>query len=389
MIYGDTNFPILTTKRIVVSTNNPASQFVKVEFLIRSKEPTTLSTWLQDSFSEYSNYLNIAFFVLDQSTEVFAEALQDPSLRYRAMASIANLQALRGERYKYDVAHVSFREVLENGFSTSIPVTDLSVDYYHDIYGEIEVPIKQIDLEEIDRLHLIGFMHMDVDSYLRDQGQLRDPNIIDPMESVGGELIYDLLLEKINGNLKTQSFREVFYIENIDESQGNRTTLVPYYGPAHYHDESSPGPGGYIGWMAGFPGQDMGPRLQTKKIRNNKVFSDIPGSFEESLPTSLNYGFGFPDSSNSTDIERYINSVITEEQLLESSTVLEKKSDIVKYRESQKKVSVLLGSDLQSNFINSVGQQSETENSFNNVDSFHGIIMGVDYYRLVRDFSKY
>lgn len=389
MIYGDTNFPILTTRRVVVSTSNPESQLVKVEFLIRSQEPTALSTWLQDSFKEYASYLRINFMILDNTTEFLAGTLQNASLRYRSLSNIVNLQILRRQQYNYDTKSISFREVLENGFSTSIPVTDLSIDYYHDVYGEIEIPIEQIDLEDIDRLHLIGFMHMDVDSYLRDKGEVRDPNMIDPMEAVGGELIYDLLLEKVNGNLTTQSFREVFYIENIDESQGNRTTLSPYYGPAHYHDENNPGPGGYVGWMAGFAGQDMGPRLQTRIVRNNKVFTDIPESFEQSLPVNINFGFGFPDSSNSRDIESYINSVITEEEALDSLTTLQKKSEIVKYRESQKKVSVLLGSDLESNFINSVAQQTDGENSINNIDSFHGVIMGIDYYRLVRDFSKY
>ncbi len=48
-------------------------------------------------------------------------------------------------------------------------------------------------------------------------------------------------------------------------------TNNPYYGPVHYHSSDNPGADGYTGYMAGRPGQDMGPRLKAIQVPVTKV----------------------------------------------------------------------------------------------------------------------
>ena len=77
-----------------------------------------------------------------------------------------------------------------------------------------------------------------------------------------GYLIGDLSLDAIlvGGN-----------IESTARVYKDRETNTPYYGPVHYHSEESPGPGGYVGYMAGYGGADMGPTLRAIQVPVTKI----------------------------------------------------------------------------------------------------------------------
>tara|TARA_Y100001937_G_scaffold128686_1_gene206863 strand:- start:38077 stop:41397 length:3321 start_codon:yes stop_codon:yes gene_type:complete len=79
-------------------------------------------------------------------------------------------------------------------------------------------------------------------------------------------------------------------------------TNSPYYGPVHYHSSDNPGPNGYVGYMAGFPGKDMGPRLKAiqvpvtkvqdfRKLQRAKLVNYYPAQLEgfRSLKPELSY----------------------------------------------------------------------------------------------------
>jgi len=383
MIYTNTNFPILATKRVVVSNSEPENARVKVEFLIKSREATSVSRWFSDTFSEYSQYLNIYFMLLDDTSASLVGALSSPQTRYPALRSVVNLEIL-GATYNRDAASITFSEVLQNNSFTTTPVTDLSGDYYHDIYSEFEIPIENVDLENTDKLHLIGFIHMDAERYYRDKGITYNPASPDPIESRGGELIYDLLLQRGQQELEVPLFREVLYLEN---RIGDTTTLEPYYGPAHYHSEESPSPTGYVGWMAGTE-TNMGPPLESRRIRNYKVVADI---YQLQTEDALSFSAraGFPASSAGDLLDSYINSVVDRDELLDQSARLAALVNASDFSEGLDGNKFMKPSDVPMSYVRSVATQDPVTGELTNQESHHGILVGIDFFRLVRDKSNY
>ena len=174
---SDSNFPLLATKRIVISkdfdfipsetvvttetsteimgsnpfdrredivettvtTTTPSSsrEFtkVKVEFLLRSRESTSLSRWFSDDFmnnpetSEYAEYLKVYFIALDDSSAGLAGWLQDPRVRFRALRSANSLGALRGNPLRTAAAAITMAEILQNEKFMTTPVSETSHNY--------------------------------------------------------------------------------------------------------------------------------------------------------------------------------------------------------------------------------------------------------------------
>jgi len=73
-----------------------------------------------------------------------------------------------------------------------------------------------------------------------------------------GDLTYDVITQ--DGKVKSTA---IVYKD--------RQTGTPYYGPVHYHGSSNPGPDNYVGYMAGYGGDDMGPRLREIQVPVTKI----------------------------------------------------------------------------------------------------------------------
>ena len=73
-----------------------------------------------------------------------------------------------------------------------------------------------------------------------------------------GDLTYDVITQ--DGKVKSTA---IVYKD--------RQTGTPYYGPVHYHGSSNPGPDNYIGYMAGYGGDDMGPKLREIQVPVTKI----------------------------------------------------------------------------------------------------------------------
>ena len=419
MLNSSTNYPILTTRRIVVSQgseyipeetstraegyvdelgNNrirtvvdvePAStrKFpkIKVEFLLKTQEPGSLSRWLSEAHAEYAQYLKVYFFVLNDETSPAISFYQDIETRYPIVFNPQFLYHPVGGA-PIDTASISFSEILQNNFYVTTPVSDLSEDYYHDIYGEIEIELSNINLGETDNLHLIGLIHMDAERYLQDNGIAYNASSPHPIMSRGGNLVYDTLLKRgATNKLEVPLFRNTFYV-NEQTDQG--VSLEPYYGPVHYHDSSNPGPGGYIGWMAGHEGGQMGPRLETREIRNYKVVSSIYDVEDSSLYSSLAQT-GFPAASSGHLLESYISSIVDEMSLLDSTRKLTEMVNASDFAESQKANNFMKMSSIDMTYITSVTSRDANTGELTNETSHHAALVGVDYYRLVRSKSNY
>lgn len=384
MIYRNSNFPILATKRIAVSTSNPDEPKIKVEFLIKSREASSVSRWFSDTFSEYTQYLKIYFMALDDTSAQLVSSLSLPDMRLAQLNALPSLEAL-GTRYNRAAGSITFSEVLQNESFTTTPVSDLSGDYYHDIYSEVEIDITNLDLQATDKVHLVGFIHMDAEMYYRDKGIVRDPQNIDPIETRGGELIYDLLLQRGETDLEVPLFRDVFY---IDSATTDGTALEPYYGPVHYHGEDNPGPGGYIGWMVGPEGMDMGPRLEARSVRNYKVVSD---AYQTQMSEGLSFGSltGNPAASSGDLLESYVNSVVDREELVSHTTRLKEIVNASDFSRGLQANNFIKLSDVPMSYIRSVVTEDPTTGELTSEQSHHGVVVGIDFFRLVRSRSNY
>lgn len=415
---SSSTFPLLATKRIVISkdydftpestttrnvfvtdgqgggsmqrrqTTTPASsrEFtkVKVEFLLKSRENTSLSKWFSDSyknneeFSEFAEYLKIYFLALDDSSDAYTAYLQGPEGRYRYLKNLPSyLSALTGVAPIHAASEITFAEVLQNEKFTTTPISDMSSYYEHDIYGELEIDITGLDLDASNRIHLIGFVHLDVDSYVQDKGL--DPLPIEPykFESHGGDMIYDLLLERAD-SLRVPFYRDSLYLDSS-----------PYYGPAHYHSDENPGPDDYVGWMAGAPGEDMGPKLDLITIRNYKVVSSVYDYADDPSVFGLGPLSSTPIGSTGGTLDSYLNSIIDREELLDESRRIIELTRASSYAESKSGKNFMKASDLSTSFINSTTSQDVDSGVPTSEGSHHASIVGIDYFKLVRDMSNY
>lgn len=414
MLGKNNNFPILATKRIIVSkevehkpekkgsktasvlkdkddknssqslTKNEDFKKVKVEFSLKTKEPEVTSKLLAESFSDYAQHLKINFMVLDDSSAPVANYLIDPETRYQSLNGLKNLE-FQGTKLNKDVGSVSLSEVLQKKNSSKTPASDKSGDYLHDINYELEIPLDKVSVGDSNKIHLVGFMHMDVESYMIEKGGFKDPGLKHPMEKKGSELVYDLLLDRKDQGLETQSFRNVFYIE---QKTDKGVVLEPYYGPAHYHGKSNPGPGGYIGWMAGLAGKDMGPKLEVRRVKNNKVLS-IGDRLQSPESLVFESRTGFPDAPSGDVLESYVRSITSRGELLDSSIKMEKLIQASDFISSVSGKNFMKTSDVSMNFVTAVSNQDPETGELTNENSNHSVVVGIDYYRLVRDRSNY
>lgn len=108
-----------------------------------------------------------------------------------------------------------------------------------------------------DNLCLVAFAFFDFKSL-----DLTGDGLSDNAARKLGYLTGNITLDVITRDGKVKSTARVF------REQG---TNKPYYGPVHYHSNENPGPDGYIGYMVGLPGGDMGPKLYETQVPVTKI----------------------------------------------------------------------------------------------------------------------
>ena len=77
-----------------------------------------------------------------------------------------------------------------------------------------------------------------------------------------GYMIGDLTYDIVTSDGKVKSTATIY--KDVE-------TGTPYYGPVHYHSEAFPAPDGYVGYMAGRGGDDMGPKLRQVQVPVTKI----------------------------------------------------------------------------------------------------------------------
>lgn len=139
---------------------------------------------------------------------------------------------------------------------------------------------------KIDHLTYFSYAYVDLASFAQDQDFL-ESNLLHQ------EFFQKMTVGKVSQQIviqggTTKSSNQVFYVTptdaqgnlipfpNLKDNMGNivgkdYTEATLWTGAVHYHGPQNPGPNGYVGYMAGPGGNDMGPILSEVLISNNIV----------------------------------------------------------------------------------------------------------------------
>ena len=370
MSYGQDIFPIITTKKIHVSTQEKK---VKVDFCLNLPN----SHQSRDSFGPIQESLYYYFAILDDASVSLLPNLKDPVSREAALKSI-----MRGETTQHGRARMSLGDIFNNDRAIEYAQTDLSTDYQNEIRASVEVGYevgREYEDLQTDNLHLVCFAHTEVTANATSDGSIGSADIT-----------YDLLLMRNpeNSMLVVPEFVETFYIQDpaaraTDSSVSAGSFLQPYFGPAHYHGAENPGPAGYVGWMSGHPSSTMGPKLEVRRIRNYKTSSDLALAMtstedsyanEHSMPQPRD--ISLLASSDLRQRIRHNNLLKTVDNLMKSATAHAKqhclkRPNIVDYGANAAAfINLILDPD--------TGAGEELE------QSHHGCVAGINFLDLVR-----
>lgn len=368
-------FPILRVKRIVIGNEG-----VKVEALISTQEQTSTSSWLGSS--DFKKYVKFYFLLIPDSMASLASELQNPTTRMLHLSN-TNFGLTPDLNWRNNfsdnmLTEVGLLEVLQDNFNTTTPVSDLDYVSVNDIYFEATIPTNNIDYSISDRWHLLGFSHIDLAAITEDYGM--SPSVFAPL---GGNMSYDLLFERSeNGSMHPPKT-----VEALFTISGN-----PYYGDAHYHDEQNPGPGGYVGWMAGHT-SEMGERLTSSTVPYNKVVAKgllFSESFSSGYDGSIDYNFSnnFSRARSSGTGDSLLNTLSSTDDFIQnisnSITTTQRMRDMAIQSSISNSVNLL---DVnQPSFIR-VEEDPNSENGISD-SSHHGAVLFLNFLQLIKNNSE-
>jgi hypothetical protein len=370
MSYGQDIFPIITTKKIHVSTQDKK---IKVDFCLNLPD----SQQSRDSFGPIQESLYYYFAILDDSSANLLPNLKNPSSREAAVKSI-----MRGETTQHGRARMSLGDVFDNSRTLEYTQTDLSNDYQNEIRASVEVSYevgREYENLQTDKLHLVCFAHTEI-----------TPSAETDSSIGSADITYDLLLERVpeTSMLAVPEFVETFYIRDPASRASNSSVpggsfLQPYFGPAHYHGEENPGPGGYIGWMSGHPNGVMGPKLEVRRTRNYKTSSDLALALTSTSDTYENdqsmtqvSDISLLPSSDLRQKIRHNNLIKTTENLMQTMMAHTKQHCL-------KRPNIVDYGANDATFINLV-VDPDTGDGSKLEQSHHGCVAGINFLDLVR-----
>jgi hypothetical protein len=380
MIYYNDILPLLETKRVSLSSYNNSK--VKIDFQLRTREGQRNLSWVNDEV--LMPFIRVHFFILDDSTSRYLSSVVNPQLRYQSLQELTMVAPNKS---------TLLTDVLQYRHISSTP-DPMSGDYVHDVYHEIEFDIPNFQETQNENIHLVSFLHLDVENYMQEHNLTRLPeDDNDDIAAIGGSLVYDLLLTRMGGTLSIPLFRDIYYAETavqVESASGTsvRNSVEPYSGPVHYHDANSPGPNGYTGWMGGLSGHSMGPELKQRSIRNYKVVSDtyflensdsifsLESSQQQPLSLSDNLSAQFLGSiENPQDIESLSDNLA---RLIENSDFLE----------SQGQRSIVDHGSRGTSHINVVYDPSDPT-GIPLQKSHYGCVVGIDFLQILKSNSYF
>ncbi len=385
--YGEDAFPIITTKRIRIVDSH--QQKVKVEYALRLPQGIDSGTLLRD-FSSIGD-IRIFFVILDDTSYSLITNLMNVRTRQAAIDMINREQqkllaedlnqlpsfAINRIADSKAMASMAFEEVLQNQRTMRVSASDLGGEYYHDVYGEIEIPYDpptSYSEMSTNRLHLVSFFHV-----LVEEDKYTD--------ALGGGLVYDLLLERAeNGRLTIPNFINAFFVD--DPSAG----MIPYYGPAHYHGPNNSADG-YVGWMAGHMEGEMGPRLTVHQVRNYKISSDVSFGAHRSIvgtpaANRLAAHAGSSRAPAGQEVEGFLNSFFDQNTLLDKQEKIRRMAIASLYSDRINNLNVVQHGTANTAHINVIVDETNTAVP-SLANSNHAFVLGINILDIIKSESSF
>jgi len=364
-------FPVLRTKRIVVGQDK-----ITIQSFLSTKDNNDSSSWIGSS--RFKQYIKIFFLLVPESQKNSALRMMNPETRF---SSQSDLTALKNS---YEMAEISLSEILQQDYVGSVSDIDsFNGTMVNNLYFEVDIDA----LPKATMAHFIfGFVHLDM------QALASEYQVPDGLLGLGGNATFDALFEVKSGRLRVPKTVDILY--SLDGT--------PYFGPAHYHSPSKPGPkvGGieYVGWMAGYADHpdSMGPPLNSKKVSYIKV--SAPGhiddeGFASGFNGSMPYEFSTLDATSEStggDLAKQVRKLqVTDNSILSFSDNIDKARNAKKraclYYSQLNKSNILISAV--THFIR-VETANETTNDgltipIRSAESHHGVGFSLEYGNLL------
>lgn len=273
-------FPYLTIDSVTLTKNK-----VKVRAFLTTQQEGYEPFWLNEDV--FSSFVKIYFVLIDRKMIdqhhrprplINPSTLQSPSNRARAvllrnrsgpLPDLASWDTIITNNYPHKI--ITLKDAVE-AYENNIVVTptlDMNSNNLSDIFFDIEIDNFSYeitpDLRGMEKMELVAFTHLDLVNLTEEYNLNLDPTVKAELIQTGGNMTYDLLLDKNEqGKLFTPRTRRILTLQDG----------TPYTGEYHKHTTQNPGPGGYIGFMAGaenHPNMANMPRLKTTYVPNNKI----------------------------------------------------------------------------------------------------------------------
>ncbi len=293
-------FPFLRIRNVILENKK-----ITIRGLISNKNFRT-------SDFDYTEFVKFYFIVAyGHSANKLVEDLQNPQARVQNVTGPTQESILNWENYfsgaideaVYDIKKITMGEIIAESRARSMDSvlfnsteTDMFLDNYNNLNFELDLELATVNtffpelgLSEIseNQVSLICFGHLDLRHIM---SEYNIELYLSNLSQIGGNLTYDVLLDREDGILRVPATRNIFYkteelnfrgndrawLESSDYSDSGN--LVPYEGPVKYYSDAEPfviseGPAPprktYSGWMS----DPAGTLLTSRSIINRKVVS--------------------------------------------------------------------------------------------------------------------
>tara|TARA_B100000989_G_scaffold292250_1_gene267856 strand:- start:209 stop:3430 length:3222 start_codon:yes stop_codon:yes gene_type:complete len=268
-------FPYLTVRSVILDQNETT---VNAAITVRDDSPRPF--WLNER--EFSAFVKI-YLIMIPHTELRGRVTDlGPTqlVNYKTRAFAQNngqdvSAALNWDKEFYDSCDhsiITLTEALDSASDSLVTTSEIdrNVDNLNDLNFTVTIPRTKYNYEneQLVQLDLYALTHLDVKGLVEHYNMTSRSSTIYNLLEIGGNFSVETLLERpSSGPLQVPATKEILAYQD--------NTI--FNGIYHFHPSSSPGPGGYVGFMEG-PSDPMHPnakRLKTITVEYNKVTANF------------------------------------------------------------------------------------------------------------------
>ena len=271
-----TSLPHITIQKIYINRDN-----VTVNAYLTTNDKSSSPFWMEEKY--FTDFIDVHFMLVHDGAD-FAAKLADPISRAAnnmLTDPITNEIQLVTDwvapfKERYNTTTVTLKEAVNRDSENVVALSGINnsgtqrASNLKDIAFSIEIPVNKFTLssEGINSLKLYVFSHLNVSRLVQAFNLSEQQDSIIKLLEIGGNFKQDLILQKVEGELRVPDTIDILTFEDG----------TPFNGAYHYHGATNPGPNGYIGWMEGPAAPHMMPNartLKTTSIEYSKVVANF------------------------------------------------------------------------------------------------------------------